>query len=89
MLVGVQGSLQGAFIESMSGTLIPAYEKSSQNMFKQLHEAFSVGIKECKYLSFAKISWTLFFQLVLSYGAIRSLSATTSTSEGLDGRNFK
>ncbi|KAL9922946.1 enhancer of mRNA-decapping protein 4 homolog isoform X1 [Glossina fuscipes] len=46
VLVGVQGSLQSAFIESMSSTLIPAYEKSSQNMFKQLHEAFSVGIKE-------------------------------------------
>ncbi|KAM7354487.1 enhancer of mRNA-decapping protein 4 homolog Ge-1 isoform 1-T2 [Cochliomyia hominivorax] len=46
VLIGVQGSLQAAFIESMSSTLIPAYEKSSQNMFKQLHEAFSVGIKE-------------------------------------------
>ncbi|XP_055837361.1 enhancer of mRNA-decapping protein 4 homolog isoform X3 [Episyrphus balteatus] len=46
VLVGVQGSLQSAFVESMSSTLIPAYEKSSQNMFKQLHEAFSVGIKE-------------------------------------------
>ncbi|XP_037810826.1 enhancer of mRNA-decapping protein 4 homolog [Lucilia sericata] len=46
VLVGVQGSLQAAFVESMSSTLIPAYEKSSQNMFKQLHEAFSVGIKE-------------------------------------------
>ncbi|XP_054741449.1 enhancer of mRNA-decapping protein 4 homolog isoform X1 [Anastrepha obliqua] len=46
VLVGVQGSLQAAFIESMSSTLIPAYEKSSQNMFKQLHDAFSVGIKE-------------------------------------------
>uniref|UniRef100_A0A1I8PAA0 Uncharacterized protein n=1 Tax=Stomoxys calcitrans TaxID=35570 RepID=A0A1I8PAA0_STOCA len=46
VLVGVQNSLQSAFIESMSSTLIPAYEKSSQNMFKQLHEAFSVGIKE-------------------------------------------
>ncbi|XP_065357524.1 enhancer of mRNA-decapping protein 4 homolog [Calliphora vicina] len=46
VLIGVQGSLQAAFVESMSSTLIPAYEKSSQNMFKQLHEAFSVGIKE-------------------------------------------
>ncbi|XP_073824958.1 enhancer of mRNA-decapping protein 4 homolog Ge-1 [Musca autumnalis] len=46
VLVGVQSSLQAAFVESMSSTLIPAYEKSSQNMFKQLHEAFSVGIKE-------------------------------------------
>lgn len=46
VLIGVQGSLQNAFVESMSSTLIPAYEKSSQNMFKQLHEAFSVGIKE-------------------------------------------
>ena len=48
VITGLQGSLQTAFIESMSNTLIPAYEKSSQNMFKQLHEAFSVGIKECK-----------------------------------------
>ncbi|ALC38616.1 Ge-1 [Drosophila busckii] len=46
VLIGVQNSLQTAFIESMSSTLIPAYEKSSQNMFKQLHEAFSVGIKD-------------------------------------------
>ncbi|XP_012157924.1 enhancer of mRNA-decapping protein 4 homolog [Ceratitis capitata] len=46
VLVGVQGSLQAVFIESMSNTLIPAYEKSSQCMFQQLHEAFSVGIKE-------------------------------------------
>ncbi|KRG02628.1 enhancer of mRNA-decapping protein 4 homolog isoform X1 [Drosophila mojavensis] len=46
VLIGVQTSLQTAFIESMSSTLIPAYEKSSQNMFKQLHEAFSVGIKD-------------------------------------------
>lgn len=49
VLVGVQGSLQAVFIESMSNTLIPAYEKSSQCMFQQLHEAFSVGIKECTY----------------------------------------
>ncbi|XP_055378582.1 enhancer of mRNA-decapping protein 4 homolog [Condylostylus longicornis] len=46
VLMGVQGSLQAAFIESMSSTLIPAYEKSSQNMFRQLHETFSIGIKE-------------------------------------------
>ncbi|XP_037708076.1 enhancer of mRNA-decapping protein 4 homolog [Drosophila subpulchrella] len=46
VLMGVQASLQTAFIESMSSTLIPAYEKSSQNMFKQLHDAFSVGIKD-------------------------------------------
>ncbi|XP_017110298.1 enhancer of mRNA-decapping protein 4 homolog [Drosophila elegans] len=46
VLIGVQTSLQTAFIESMSSTLIPAYEKSSQNMFKQLHDAFSVGIKD-------------------------------------------
>uniref|UniRef100_A0A6P4EU10 Enhancer of mRNA-decapping protein 4 homolog n=1 Tax=Drosophila rhopaloa TaxID=1041015 RepID=A0A6P4EU10_DRORH len=46
VLVGVQTSLQTAFIESMGSTLIPAYEKSSQNMFKQLHDAFSVGIKD-------------------------------------------
>ncbi|XP_030384242.1 enhancer of mRNA-decapping protein 4 homolog isoform X2 [Scaptodrosophila lebanonensis] len=46
VLIGVQASLQTAFIESMSSTLIPAYEKSSQNMFKQLHDAFSVGIKD-------------------------------------------
>lgn len=50
VLVGVQSSLQAAFVESMSSTLIPAYEKSSQNMFKQLHEAFSVGIKECMFV---------------------------------------
>jgi len=48
VLIGVQASLQTAFIESMSSTLIPAYEKSSQNMFKQLHDAFSVGIKDCE-----------------------------------------
>lgn len=47
-MIGVQASLQTAFIESMSSTLIPAYEKSSQNMFKQLHDAFSVGIKDCE-----------------------------------------
>ncbi|XP_067625151.1 enhancer of mRNA-decapping protein 4 homolog isoform X2 [Eurosta solidaginis] len=46
VLVGVQGSLQAAFIESMSSSLIPAYEKSSQNMFRQLHDAFIDGIKE-------------------------------------------
>ncbi|KAH8263089.1 hypothetical protein KR044_004321 [Drosophila immigrans] len=46
VLIGVQTSLQTAFIESMSSTLIPAYEKSSQSMFKQLHDAFSVGIKD-------------------------------------------
>ncbi|EDV58927.1 enhancer of mRNA-decapping protein 4 homolog [Drosophila erecta] len=46
VLIGVQTSLQTAFIESMGSTLIPAYEKSSQNMFKQLHDAFSVGIKD-------------------------------------------
>ncbi|XP_017153982.1 enhancer of mRNA-decapping protein 4 homolog [Drosophila miranda] len=46
VLIGVQSSLQSAFIESMGSTLIPAYEKSSQNMFQQLHDAFTVGIKE-------------------------------------------
>ncbi|XP_050322266.1 enhancer of mRNA-decapping protein 4 homolog isoform X3 [Bactrocera neohumeralis] len=46
VLVGIQGSLEAAFIESMSSSLIPAYEKSSQHMFKQLHDAFCVGIKE-------------------------------------------
>ncbi|XP_034666719.1 enhancer of mRNA-decapping protein 4 homolog [Drosophila subobscura] len=46
VLIGVQTSLQTAFIESMGSTLIPAYEKSSQNMFQQLHDAFTVGIKD-------------------------------------------
>ncbi|XP_022214740.2 enhancer of mRNA-decapping protein 4 homolog [Drosophila obscura] len=46
VLIGVQTSLQTAFIDSMGNTLIPAYEKSSQNMFQQLHDAFTVGIKD-------------------------------------------
>jgi len=65
VLIGVQASLQTAFIESMSSTLIPAYEKSSQNMFKQLHDAFSVGIKDCENI---KITHFLqFFNSVVAF----------------------
>ncbi|XP_037912102.1 enhancer of mRNA-decapping protein 4 homolog isoform X3 [Hermetia illucens] len=46
VVAGVQNGLQNAYVHSMSNTLIPAYEKSSREMFKQLHETFSLGIKE-------------------------------------------
>lgn len=46
VLMGVQNGLQATYVQSMSNTLIPAYEKSSQEMFKQLHDTFSIGIKE-------------------------------------------
>lgn len=48
ILLGVQTSFQKIYTESMKTILIPAYEKSSQEMFKQIQEVFMEGTKACK-----------------------------------------
>lgn len=49
VLLGVQASLQKTYSDTMRGTLIPAYEKASGEMFKQVQDVFMNGTKACEY----------------------------------------
>lgn len=49
VLLGVQASLQKTYADTMRGTLIPAYEKASGEMFKQVQDVFVNGTKACEY----------------------------------------
>lgn len=46
VLLGVQNGLQSTYVETLSGTLIPAYEKSTQHMLKQTRDIFLDGTKD-------------------------------------------
>ena len=43
---GLQASMQSAFRDALTGTLIPAFERAVQNMFVQLSTTFTRGMKE-------------------------------------------
>lgn len=47
VMLGVQASLQKTYADTMKGTLVPAYEKASGEMFKQVQEVFVNGTKAC------------------------------------------
>lgn len=49
ILIGVQTAFHKTYTESLKKILIPAYEKSSEEMFKQIQEVFLQGTKSCKY----------------------------------------
>lgn len=49
VLIGVQTGFHKTYTESLKKVLIPAYEKSSEEMFKQIQEVFLQGTKSCKY----------------------------------------
>lgn len=50
VLLGVQTGFQKTYTESLKKTLIPAYEKSSEEMFKQIQDVFLQGTKSCNIL---------------------------------------
>lgn len=60
---GVQASLQHVFTQSVSIALIPAYERASTEMFKQIQEAFVNGTKSCAFLSILLLT----FKIILKY----------------------
>uniref|UniRef100_A0A1B0D1F1 Enhancer of mRNA-decapping protein 4 WD40 repeat region domain-containing protein n=1 Tax=Phlebotomus papatasi TaxID=29031 RepID=A0A1B0D1F1_PHLPP len=43
-LRGVQGIFQSTFTETLTKTLIPAFERATQEMFRQINSTFTVGI---------------------------------------------
>lgn len=49
VLIGVQTGMQKTFVDTMKSILIPAYEKSSGEMFKQIQEVFVQGASGCKW----------------------------------------
>lgn len=63
VLMGVQTGLQKTYAESMRGTLIPAYEKASGEMFKQVQEVFMNGTKACE--CFARLTTENSLSIVL------------------------
>lgn len=48
ILMGVQTSFQKTYTDAMKTILIPAYEKSSAEMFKRIQDVFMEGTKACK-----------------------------------------
>lgn len=55
---GVQASLQHVFTQSVSVALIPAYEKASTEMFKQIQDAFVNGTKSCEFFLCDNVKYT-------------------------------
>ena len=49
VLLGVHAALQKTYTDTLKTTLIPAYEKSSEAMFKQIQDVFIQGTKACEF----------------------------------------
>lgn len=48
VVMGVQTGLQNTYVDAMKNILVPAYEKSSEDMFRQIQETFANGMTACK-----------------------------------------
>lgn len=48
MAGSVKSTIQRLYEETFHAVIIPAYERSSQNMFRQMDEAFRRGIADCE-----------------------------------------
>lgn len=49
MQAGIRKGFEQIYHESLRNVILPGYEKSSQELFRQLNITFSAGTKECKY----------------------------------------
>lgn len=49
VLHGVKNGLQSTYLDILGNTIIPAYEKSTREMFQQIQLTFMDGIKTCKF----------------------------------------
>lgn len=52
VLHGVKNGLQSTYLDILGNTIIPAYEKSTREMFQQIQLTFMDGIKTCKFSFF-------------------------------------
>lgn len=50
VMLAVQATLQKTYADTMKDTLVPAYERASGEMFRQVQEVFLNGTKACKCL---------------------------------------
>lgn len=65
VVVGVQTGLQNTYVDAMKNILVPAYEKSSEDMFRQIQETFANGLAACKYLLNCKAKY-MHFTIIIS-----------------------
>lgn len=49
ILHGVKNGLQSSYLDILGNTIIPAYEKSTREMFQQIQLTFMDGIKTCEF----------------------------------------
>ena len=50
MAGSIRSNIQGMYDETFRKVVLPAFERSSQEMFRQVDEAFRRGIAECEFL---------------------------------------
>ena len=48
MASSIKNTIQGLYDETFRTVVLPAFERSSREMFRQLDDAFRRGINECK-----------------------------------------
>ena len=44
----IRNTIQGIYDETFRAVVLPAFERSSQEMFRQVDDAFRRGINECE-----------------------------------------
>lgn len=49
VVVGIQTGLQKTFVETLKTTIIPSYERTSEELFRQIQHTFMQGTKSCKF----------------------------------------
>ena len=59
MAGSIRSNIQGMYDETFRTVVLPAFERSSQEMFRQVDEAFRRGITECEHLSLSNLASSL------------------------------
>lgn len=52
VVVGIQSGLQKTYSETLKTTIIPSYERTSEELFRQIQSIFMQGTKSCKLNAF-------------------------------------
>lgn len=47
-VVGIQAGLQKTYIDALKTTIIPSYERTTEELFRQIQSIFLQGTKSCK-----------------------------------------
>lgn len=48
VVIGIQAGLQKTYTDTLKTTIIPSYERTTEELFRQIQSTFLQGTKSCK-----------------------------------------